>query len=55
MTQYRFTPHALSDLFEIWSYIAQDNFEAADRVEGAIYEACEMLVRSPLAGLCERI
>lgn len=50
MTRYRFTPHALSDLFDIWSYIAQDNLEAADRVEGAVYEACEMLARSPLAG-----
>lgn len=50
MTQYRFTPLALSDLFDIWSYIAQDNVEAADRVEEAIYEACEMLAPSPLAG-----
>ena len=50
MTLYRFTPHALSDLFDIWSYIAQDNLEAADRVERAIYEACEMLALSPLAG-----
>ncbi len=33
MTRYRFTPQALNDLFDIWSYIAQDNPEAADRVE----------------------
>jgi plasmid stabilization system protein ParE len=38
MTRYRFTPQALSDLFDIWSYIAQDNPQAADRVEGAIYD-----------------
>jgi plasmid stabilization system protein ParE len=50
MTRYRFTPQALSDLFDIWSYIAQDNPQAADRVEGAIYDACELLAKSPFAG-----
>jgi plasmid stabilization system protein ParE len=50
MTRYRFTPQALNDLFDIWSYIAQDSPEAADRVEEAIYDACELLARSPLAG-----
>lgn len=50
MTRYRFTPQAIDDLFEIWSYIAQDNPQAADRVEEAIYEACELLADSPLAG-----
>lgn len=50
MTRYRFTPQALNDLFDIWSYIARDSPEAADRVEEAIYDACELLARSPLAG-----
>lgn len=50
MSQYQFTPQALDDLFEIWSYIAQDNPAAADRVEEAIYQACELLAKSPLAG-----
>ena len=50
MTRYRFTPQALNDLFDVWSYIAQDNPKAADRVEEAIYDACELLARSPLAG-----
>jgi plasmid stabilization system protein ParE len=50
MTGYRFTPQALNDLFEIWSYIAQDNPTAADRVEDAIHQACELLAASPLAG-----
>ena len=50
MSRYRFTPQALNDLFEIWSYIAQDNSQAADRVEQAIYKACELLAESPLAG-----
>lgn len=50
MSRYQFTPQALDDLFEIWSYIAQDNPAAADRVEEAIYQACELLAKSPLAG-----
>lgn len=33
-------PH---DLFSVWSYIAQDNIEAADRVEAQIYAACGFL------------
>jgi plasmid stabilization system protein ParE len=31
MSQYQFTPEAVDDLFEIWSYIAADNLEAANR------------------------
>ena len=50
MAWYQFTPQALDDLFEIWSYIARDNTQAADRVEQAIYLACEFLAKSPLAG-----
>lgn len=50
MTPYRFTPEASADLFEIWSYIAADNREAADRVENAVHEACALIARSPLAG-----
>lgn len=50
MTRYHVTPQALDDLFEIWSYIAQDNPTAADRVEEAIYAACEILVNSPFIG-----
>src|SRR6266849_210779 len=33
MSSYRFTPQAIDDLFEIWSYIATDDVDAADRVE----------------------
>ncbi len=50
MTAYRFTPQASGDLFEIWSYIAADNPEAAGRVENAIYEACARIAQMPLAG-----
>jgi plasmid stabilization system protein ParE len=50
MTRYQLTPQALDDLFDIWSYIAQDNPPAADRVEEAIYLACVRLAESPRIG-----
>jgi plasmid stabilization system protein ParE len=50
MSKYRFTPQALDDLFEIWSFIARDNLPAADRVEEAVYQACALLGESPFAG-----
>ena len=50
MIRYRLTPRAKSDLRTIWSYIALDNVEAADRVEDAIYDACEFLAKAPLRG-----
>src|SRR5258708_30201322 len=50
MSVYRFTPQAADDLLGIWSFIAQDNLEAADRVESAIFRACSLLSDSPLAG-----
>jgi plasmid stabilization system protein ParE len=33
MEKYEITPEAVSDLFEIWNFISQDNPEAADKVE----------------------
>ena len=50
MSKYQFTPQAVSDLLEIWTFIAQDNPEAADRVEEAVFKACDLLADSPLAG-----
>ncbi len=50
MSGYRFTPQAAYDLFEIWSYIARDNLEAANRVEDAVYKACAFLAEGPLRG-----
>jgi plasmid stabilization system protein ParE len=47
---YSLTVSAEDDLFGIWRYIARDNIAAANRVERAIYEACEFLARSPQAG-----
>ena len=54
MSLYAFTPQAADDLSEIWSFIARDSFEAADRVESAIFQACELVAGSPLAGFIRR-
>ena len=50
MSSYQFTPQAIDDLFAIWSYIAGDDLEAANRVEVAIHAACSFLADTPLAG-----
>ena len=50
MSIYALTPLAKSDVFAIWSYIAQDDREIADRVEQTIYQACEFIAESPLTG-----
>ena len=50
MSLYLLTPQAEDDLFDIWSYIAKDNLEAADRVETQIYAACAFLASTPQAG-----
>jgi plasmid stabilization system protein ParE len=50
MSKYQFTPEALSDLFELWSYIAEDSVEAATRVEEAVFAACELAAARPLGG-----
>ena len=50
MSNYQFTPQAVEDLFEIWSYIAGDDLDAANRVEEAIHVACASLADAPLAG-----
>jgi len=36
MSDYALTPLAKADVFEIWSYIAADSTDAANRVEQAI-------------------
>jgi plasmid stabilization system protein ParE len=50
MTGYRFTPEAATDLVEIWSYIARDSMDAADRFESAVYDACTLLAGMPQSG-----
>lgn len=50
MSGYAFTPLAKADIFDIWSYIAEDSEEAADRVERAIYDACAFIAETPMGG-----
>jgi plasmid stabilization system protein ParE len=54
MSRYRLTPKARADLLAIWSYIAANNVEAADRVEAAIHHACAFLAEYPLCGHTRR-
>jgi len=50
MSVYALTSLAKADIFEIWSYIADDNEPAADRVERAIYNARAFVAADPLRG-----
>jgi plasmid stabilization system protein ParE len=50
ISSYQFTPQAVDDLFEIWSYIAPDDLDADNRVEEAIHVACALQADTPLAG-----
>lgn len=50
MSAYALTPLAKADIFEIWSYIANDSERAADRVEQAIYDACAFVAEAPMRG-----
>src|SRR5438046_870475 len=50
MSSYLLTPLAEDDLFALWSYIAQDNIAAADKVEAQIYAACAFLSSTPREG-----
>lgn len=47
---YQFTPQASDDLEAIWSYIAQDSMDAANRVEAAILDGCSLLGQNPSIG-----
>jgi len=50
MSDYVLTPRAKADIFDIWSYIAEDNEGAADHVEQAIYDACTFVAEAPMRG-----
>src|SRR5262252_3187845 len=50
MSAYVFTPLAKDGISNIWSYIAEDNEAAADRVERAIYDACAAIGDNPMRG-----
>jgi plasmid stabilization system protein ParE len=49
-SSFELTPRAVSDLDEIWNFIAEDSVDAASRVESAILSACESLARRPMLG-----
>jgi len=49
MTGYALTPLAIADIFDIWSYIAEDSEDAANRVEQAI-DGCAFVAESPWRG-----
>jgi plasmid stabilization system protein ParE len=46
----RFTPQAAEDLDAIWWAIAEDNRDAADRVEIEILATCHRLAKHPRMG-----
>lgn len=50
MSGFEFHPAALTDLTEIWEYIAADSPDAADRVLEEIREAIRALVPFPESG-----
>jgi plasmid stabilization system protein ParE len=50
MSAYVLTPLAKADIFDIWSFIAEDSEQAADRVEQAIFEACTFIAQDPMRG-----
>ena len=50
MTEYAFHPEALTDLDEIWEFLAKDNVDAADRIVAQVLAACENLSRLPHQG-----
>jgi plasmid stabilization system protein ParE len=50
MSAYVLTPLAKANVFDIWSIIAENNEEAADRVEQSLFDACEFVAEAPLRG-----
>lgn len=50
MNRFELTRSALADIDELWSFIAEDSVEAADRVADAILDACALLAERPLVG-----
>ncbi len=50
MSSYALTPLAKVDIFDIWSYIADDSEDIANRVEQAIYDACAFVAEAPMRG-----
>jgi toxin ParE1/3/4 len=51
MKQFRVSEMAQTDLDEIWFYIAQDNFEAADRLIAGVVSRFPKLASMPELGV----
>jgi plasmid stabilization system protein ParE len=51
---FRITPQAIEDLDAIWRFIAEDQPDAADRVEMEIIATCRRLAKHPLMGTKRR-
>jgi plasmid stabilization system protein ParE len=54
MMSYRLSYEAFEDLAEIWNYVSADSIAAADRIEEAIFNACESIASLPLSGVVRR-
>lgn len=54
MSSFGLTPEAEQDLFDLWTHIAKDSIEAADRVQAELYNACSFLASQPYAGHVRR-
>lgn len=50
MASYRLTRQARKDLIEIWSYIAQDSIEHADRFIDRLVDRLWLLAENPYSG-----
>ena len=50
MSSFVLTPLAKADILKIWSYIAENSEQAADRVEQDIFDACAFVAESPMRG-----
>jgi plasmid stabilization system protein ParE len=44
---FRVLPQVADDIFEIWRFIAEDNIEAANRIETEIWDAFAELAKFP--------
>jgi hypothetical protein len=51
MSGYALTPLARADIFDIWTYIADHNQDAADRVEQAIFELSHFSPKLPRSAI----
>ncbi len=51
MSGFALSPSAISDMEEIWGYVAADNPDAADALEADIFAGCQLLAEQPEMGL----